>query len=123
MKQLIFLLLLLLFVAVVAIATDSSMTGSWNVKDNIAGKASESVCTLTQKDKDFNGTCKGDQGNVDITGRVDGKKVSWQLKSDYNGQTLTVIYTGTMDSTSTITGTIDVQPIGATGDFTAKKAK
>jgi hypothetical protein len=121
MKQFVFVLLII--VATAALGANSNMNGTWNVKDNIAGKEGESVCMLTQKAMDFSGTCKGDDGNVDITGKVDGRRVSWQLKSDYNGQTLTVVYTGTMDSDSTITGKIDVQPIGASGDFTAKKAK
>jgi hypothetical protein len=121
MKRSIFGLLLL--IATAASAADTTMTGTWNVKDNIAGKKSEYTCTFKQKDSDFSGTCKGEQGDFDITGKVDGKTISWQLKSNYNGEALTVIYTGTIDSSATLAGTIDVQPIGAGGDFTAQKTK
>ena len=30
-----------------------------------------------------------------ITGKVDGKTVNWQFDTQYEGQTLTVYYTGT----------------------------
>jgi len=118
------LLALAALVPAVAFAAEPvSVDGKWQVSANIAGTASEMACTFAQKDADVTGKCEGDQGPYDITGKVDGKTVTWQLKTQYEGQTLTVIYTGTVESPDKFNGTVDVQPLSVSGDFTATRAK
>jgi hypothetical protein len=58
-----------------------------------------------------------------ITGKVEGNTVSWQFDTQYEGQTLTVYYSGTSQSAEKITGTVNVQPMNVSGEFTATKAK
>jgi hypothetical protein len=104
-------------------APDSAaLTGKWKLHQSIAGNENDSDCTLTQKDSDLTGSCTTDQGAVKLTGKVDGKKVSWSYNSDYNGTALTVKFSGTLDS-GKITGDVDVDPFGVTGEFTATLAK
>lgn len=104
-------------------AQDTSLNGNWKIHSNSMGNESDLQCTFAQKDKDVAGTCKGDQDTMKITGNIDGKKITWQFKSEYNGQPLTLVYTGTMETAGEITGTVDIQPMAVSGEFTAKQAK
>jgi hypothetical protein len=42
---------------------------------------------------------------------------------EYEGQKLTPVYSGTLESAEKIAGTVDVQGMGLGGEFTATKAK
>ncbi len=100
-----------------------SVAGRWTVHADVSGNQSESNCTFTQKEADLTGSCTSDRGTVMITGKVEGKTVGWQFDTQYEGQTLTVYYSGTSQSAEKITGTINVQPMNVSGEFTATKAK
>jgi len=117
------LLALVIFATAAAQAQPVSVAGSWKVAANVSGNASESTCAFTQKDTDLAGTCKSERGDVTITGKVDGKTVSWQFDTQYEGQTLTVYYSGTLDVPEKMTGSINVQPMNVSGEFTATRAK
>jgi len=101
----------------------ASVAGSWTVRADVSGNQSESTCTFTQKEADLTGNCTSDRGTVTISGKVDSKTVSWQFDTQYEGQTLTVYYSGTPQSAEKITGTINVQPMNVSGEFTATKTK
>src|SRR5436190_17496679 len=95
-----------------------SVAGVWTVRADVSGNQSESTCTFTQKEAALSGSCDGERGTVTITGKVEGKTVSWQFDTQYEGQTLTVYYSGTSQSAEKITGTINVQPMNVSGEFT-----
>ena len=122
MKKLAALLLLGSAIAFAQSSGNAGLSGKWKLHQSIAGNESDSECTFTQKDNDLTGTCSAGESTSKIVGKVDGKKVSWSYSSEYNGQQLTVKYTGTLDA-SKITGEINVDPFGATGDFTATLEK
>ncbi len=119
--------LLFIFVAAsaaVVMADDvSSINGKWKLHQSIADNESNQVCTFTQKSNDLTGSCVGDRGSVNILGKVDGKKVSWVYKSDYNGGPITLTYQGTLDSKEKIAGTVTVEEYSTSGDFTATQVK
>lgn len=106
-----------------AVATDVSIAGKWNVSTSVAGNDGSMVCTFTQKETTLTGTCTGDDGDHAVTGKVEGNKVSWAYKTDYNGQPLTLAFSGAVNSDSQFAGTLDVDPMGVSGDFSAKRAK
>ena len=101
----------------------AAVAGTWTVRADISGNQSESSCTFTQKESDLTGTCNSDRGAVMVTGKIDGKTVNWQFDTQYEGQTLTVYYSGTSQSEEKITGTVNVQPMNVSGEFTAAKKK
>jgi hypothetical protein len=101
----------------------TSVAGAWKVNADVSGNQSESNCTFTQKEADLSGSCVSDRGTVMVTGKVEGKTITWQFDTQYEGQTLTVYYSGTSQSAEKITGTINVQPMNASGEFTAIKSK
>ena len=109
--------------ALVAAADNVSVDGKWRVHDSIAGNESDSDCTFVQKVAELTGTCKTDQGSVTIAGKVDGKKVKWSYKSEFNGSPLTVVHEGTLSADNKITGTASVPEYSVDGDFTATQAK
>jgi hypothetical protein len=76
-----------------------------------------------QTDDKLTGTCKSADKEVQITGGLEGKKVTWKYESDYNGSPLTLTYTATLDDSEKISGSVEVQPFGVTGDFTATPSK
>lgn len=117
------LLPLLALCAIAAFAADqTNVAGKWDVHTTIGGNEYNVTCTFEQKDADLTGTCAGDQGPKEVTGKVDGDKINWTFKSEYNGTPLTVNHTGTLKD-GKITGTVDVPEFSATGDFEATRAK
>ncbi len=102
--------------------SNSSVTGKWKIHSSIAGNDSEATCTFAQSGNDLTGTCPGPGGEVKVTGKMDGKKVSWMYQMDYNGSPLTMKYEGTLDA-GKIVGTVTVDPFGVSGDMTAVPAK
>jgi hypothetical protein len=123
MKKLLFPLLVVLAGSLVLLADDASLTGKWQVHSSVAGNDNDQNCTFTQTDNSLSGSCvNADKTTVEITGKVEGKKISWAYKSDYNGTALTVKFEGTIDS-GKISGTVDVPEFSVGGDFTATAAK
>ena len=123
MKSLLFPLLFASAAIAVSAADSPSLTGTWNIHNNIAGNESDMACNFTQKDKDLTGTCKGEQGSVNINGKIEDKKVSWVYKSEYNGGPITLTYGGNLDSGDKISGTVRVEEYGVEGEFTANASK
>ncbi len=118
------LLVALLFSGSALLAADNPFTGTWKLNVSVAGNDSQATCTFTQKDVALTGTCKGDDGNArEVTGKIDEKKVTFQYKIEYNGEPLTLVYTGAMNTDDSLAGAVDVQPMGISGDFTAKRDK
>ncbi len=108
--------------ASLAMAADSpSVSGTWQLHQSIADNESDSSCTFTQNNQDLTGSCHSDNGSGNITGKVDGKKITWVYKSEYNGGPITVTYHGTL-AADKITGTVDVAEYSVDGDFTATKS-
>src|ERR1700732_1079059 len=91
---------LLAAAAVIALAADdASLSGKWQIQRSAAGNESQQDCTFTQKNSDLTGTCNStDRGTVQISGKVDGKSVTWTYKGESPGGPVTVVYTGTIES-------------------------
>ena len=110
--------------AILSSAADSpSLSGNWKVQNSISGNESEMACTFIQQDSKLTGKCASDTGSFDIAGKVEGNKVSWSFKTEYNGSPLTVAYDGTVDTAKGIKGTVNVPEASASGDFTAIQSK
>ncbi len=104
--------------------SSNSVSGTWKVSGDVSGNSIDQVCTFTQDGKKLAGSCKSAEADkpTAITGEVNDKKVTWQHDADYQGQKLTVAYTGALDASgSQLKGDIDVQPVGVSGTFSAQK--
>lgn len=123
MKSLLLTLLVASAASVVVAADAPSVSGQWQLHQNIADNESDQTCTFTQKDNDLIGSCQSDNGSGNLTGKVDGKKITWVYKSQYNGGPITVTYQGTLGSPEKMAGTVNVAEYSVDGDFTATRAK
>jgi hypothetical protein len=112
-----------LLFATSAFAAPASLTGEWSIHNNIAGNESDQQCKFVQADNKITGTCKTTDSEVPVTGSLDGNKATWKYDMDYNGTALTLTYTATLDDSGKVAGSVDVQPFGVSGDFTATPAK
>ena len=124
MKSVVLSLLVILASSSLTPAADgNSMAGPWKIHSNIAGYESDLDCTFTQNNQDVAGTCKSADATLTVSGKLEEKKVTFQYKTVYEGQDLTVLHSGTFESATKIVGTVDVQPMGVAGDFTASQSK
>jgi hypothetical protein len=112
-----------LLFAASALAAAPNLTGEWTIHNSIAGNESDQQCKFVQADSKLSGTCKSQDKDVEITGSLDGNKVTWKYDSDYNGSPLTLVYTATLDDSGKVAGSVEVQPFSVTGDFTATPVK
>jgi opacity protein-like surface antigen len=116
------LLLGMIFIASLRAASAADVSGSWHVTGSVGDTPIDTTCTLAEKDGALSGTCiRKDKKSVDATGSVKGQNIQWHYNSDYNGDAISVNYSGTLGKDGTISGTIVVDPYNATGEFTATK--
>ena len=114
----------LFFAASAFAAPPPNLTGDWTIHNNIAGNESDQPCKLVQTDNKITGSCKtADGGETQVTGSIDGNKATWKYDMDYNGTALTLTYTATLDDSGKVAGSVDVQPFGVSGEFTATPLK
>lgn len=116
------LFVLALLTAGAAMAEENSVAGKWAIHFNISGYEGDLTCALTQTGADVGGSCTNEQGTVTVTGKTEAAKVTLQYKTEYNGDELTVVYTGKLDS-GKLAGSVSVQPMGVEGEFTGTQAK
>lgn len=100
-----------------------SVSGTWQVHNNIAGNESDHPCTFVQDGNALKGSCRSREGEVKLSGSIEDKKVTWTYKSQYEGSPITVKYDGRLESATKIVGTVNVAEYGADGEFTATLSK
>ena len=115
------LIAIILLAALPVLAADRSLTGNWKLSINVNGETHEAACTFQQDGDKLTGTCKSDVGEGAVTGQVQGDKITWAHPLPYNGETLTLSYSGTFTSDTAIKGAMNVAPYNIDGDFTGEK--
>jgi len=115
--------LLAMTVAVFSIllAADNSVTGTWDVQTEVMGNAGSAVCALKQDGNKISGTCTMGGADQAVTGEIADEKVSFKHAAEYNGQALTIIYTGKFESATALAGEVIVQPFEVAGTFKATR--
>jgi len=104
-------------------APADSISGTWQIKGEVAGNPLNSTCTIVVAESKVSGTCKSSDGKVDpIVGEVKEGKVTFEHGGDYQGTELKIIYTATLPSAKEMKGTIEVKPFDVSGEFTATPA-
>ncbi len=103
------------------LTADDVATGEWTISGDVEGVAISEVCTLAQTATSLAGSCMGQGKKWDTAGTVEGKKLTFHHGGEYNGDALTLTYTGTVGDDGTLQGSIDVDPLNVGGVFSAKK--
>lgn len=100
-------------------ADDAAFSGKWQIYNDIAGTTFDQACTFRQTGSELSGRCEMQNGPVDISGKVDQKKVTWTYKTaSSQGGMVTLVYTGELNLTTgitRITGTTVVQGVRGAG--------
>jgi hypothetical protein len=102
---------------------DDRISGEWLLHNEIANNVSEMNCTFALKGADLTGGCTTPEVTVEIAGKVEDTSVSWVYKSVYNGNPITLKYTGSLGTDGIIKGNVLVEEFSVTGDFTATPVK
>jgi hypothetical protein len=103
-------------------ATDS-LAGTWALSGDVMGNPVNTTCSINQAGAALSGSCTGEAGEkLDLTGEVKDGKFTFKYARDYQGTALAIVHTGTLASPTQLKGTIEVQPMGITGTFTAAPA-
>jgi hypothetical protein len=99
------------------------VTGTWQIKGDVMGSPLNTLCTLKQTDAAVTGTCAIEGADArEVKGEVKDGKVTFQHGGEYEGQALTVVYSGTIVSATELKGTITINPFDVGGEFVATPA-
>lgn len=106
-----------------ASAQNVNVAGAWAMEVNTdAGGTSNPSMTLEQNGAQLTGHYVSETlGEADVTGTVEGQRVTIRFQASLQGQDVPVIYVATVDAQGVMTGTIDLAGGLATGTFTAHR--
>jgi hypothetical protein len=121
--------MLLAIAALLAVATADAtaqvnVAGAWAMEVTTdAGGTTNPTMTLEQNGTALTGHYSSTTlGEADVTGTVDGNRVTIRFAVDMQGQEVPVMYVATVDAAGVMTGTIDLAGGLASGTFTARRA-
>ena len=103
-------------------AGPANISGTWVTQTEVQGIAVNETCALVQApDGKLTGTCDTSGGKFKLTGMVNGTSVNFSHPAAYQGEESTVSYFGKLDDETSISGSLDLQPLNAGGTFAMKK--
>jgi len=111
-----------LCVAPVAAQT-ADVSGTWHLEVTTDQGVTTPSFTIQQDGSDLTGHYSSEAlGEIDFTGTVEGSRVTISFDADLQGQTIPLVYEGTVADDGTMSGTIDIAGGALTGTFTAVRA-
>ncbi len=114
----------LLLASVATLLAQPTIPGAWTITGDVQGYPLNESCTFTQDKDKISGPCKNSEGkSFDTTVTVSEKKVVLVHGGEYQGQALTLTFTGAWNDKGELNGDIDVQPMQVSGTFNAKKTE
>ena len=106
-----------------ASAQNVNVAGAWAMEVTTeAGGTTTPSMTLVQNGAQLTGHYVSETlGEADITGTVEGQRVTIRFTASLQGQDAPVLYVATVDAQGVMTGTIDIAGGLATGTFNAHR--
>ncbi|MDX1395600.1 MAG: hypothetical protein R3195_14550 [Gemmatimonadota bacterium] len=121
-RELSLLMIALLFGSGSAAGQTADVSGKWNLEVTTGQGITNPSLTLEQDGQDLTGHYSSQTlGEVDFTGTVEGSTVTIAFDARVQGQTIPVVYVGTVKEDGTMSGTIDLAAGAITGTFTATR--
>ena len=96
------------------------VTWAWAFEVQTDQGAGSPMITFKQDGEKLTGHYVGTFGESDLTGTVTGADISFSFGASVQGISLTSTYKGTVESDTTMKGTVTIEQVGG-GTFTAKK--
>lgn len=101
-------------------SAQKSVEGDWNAVFNTPGGPRPFKLILKVDGEKLTGTAKRSGGDVPVTGTIKGKDISFSYTINYNGNAVTLTYTGKVDGDS-MSGTVMFNDT-AGDEWSAKRA-
>jgi phage gp45-like len=121
LKSVLVVVIALLVVATAAAQQKLNITGKWVFEVQTDAGTGTPTVTFKQDGEKITGHYSSmTLGEADLTGTLKGQALTFNFQADLQGQAVPVTYTATVDSNTTMKGTIDIGG-AATGTFTGKK--
>ena len=98
----------------------ADISGSWDFEVVLDAGSGNPAFTFQQQGEQLTGTYKGFLGEAKVTGTVKGDKVEFSFAGEYGGDKFKVQYSGTIESATSMKGTVRSEGLGQ-GTWTAKK--
>jgi hypothetical protein len=106
----------------IAAAPAADVSGTWTISGEVSGVGVDETCTFTQAtDAKLTGSCDTASGKQDIKGSVADQTATFSHGGTYEGQAFVITFTGKINGDGGMTGTMDVDPFGVSGGFSARK--
>ncbi|MEM7416184.1 MAG: hypothetical protein AAF389_11845 [Gemmatimonadota bacterium] len=103
-------------------ASQVDFAGTWMMTVNTDNGITNPSMTLQQDGSDLTGSYSSDTlGRSDVRGSIDGSDFTISFSASLQGQSIPVVYRGTMEDDGTLSGSIDVADGMITGTFTATR--
>lgn len=106
-----------------AAAQTADVSGTWHLEVTTSQGVTNPSFTLEQDGETLTGHYSSETlGEIDFTGTVEGSTVTISFDASVQGQTIPVVYVGTVGEDGTMSGTIDLAGGALTGTFAATRA-
>jgi hypothetical protein len=100
----------------------ADVAGTWTTQTEVQGIAVNETCHFTEAaDGALSGICETSAGKYKLTGKVTGTSVNFSHPANYQQEDMTVSFFGKLDEPTSVSGSIDMQPLNAGGTFAMKK--
>jgi hypothetical protein len=96
------------------------VTGTWAFEVQTDQGGGMPTMTFKQEGEKLTGKYSGTFGEADLTGTIKGADITFTFGGEIQGQVITSTYKGTVESNTSMKGTLDIAGVGS-GTFTAKK--
>lgn len=113
---------LLVSTAAAARAQKVDITGDWTFSVETGMGSGTPAITFKQEGEKLTGTYSGQLGNTAFTGTVKGTAVEFTFNTEAQGQTIDVVYKGTVDGAN-MKGTVAMAGGQLNGTFTGSRKK
>lgn len=98
----------------------ADISGAWDFTVNTDAGTGNPAFVFRQQGDTLTGTYKGLLGEAKVTGSVTGDKVAFSFEGEYDGNKIKIEYTGTIESPTSMKGSVRFAGLGE-GAWTAKK--
>jgi hypothetical protein len=116
---------LLLSPALAFAADTHSATGQWAIDGDVMGQPVKMICRLVEADHKVSGTCAGAADNYaphPVAGKVAAQKVEFHFDTAMQGNSISVIVTGTLSPDGAkVDGELDIEPMAVGGQFSGMR--
>jgi hypothetical protein len=115
---------LLCLTAALSAFANETLSGNWELNQDIEGNTATVAFELNQEGDRLSGAILlSDTKRAPISGKVSGSKITFQYPTEWEGQALTMVYSGNLGADGGLSGSVEVKPLGVTGDFRAKRVE